>query len=134
MREEDRYIAEQLFAYNCSWLANSGLADDSFKKIQEQARANCMDLLHLVRPWEVKQAAAQREHEVTELRNAFKQLVGDLDDPNWVAAQKREIEKWNKALAEREVAVDPAQLLASRQQERLNRLRELDQERRQRRR
>ena len=128
-REEDRYLSEQLFAYNRALMANSGLSDESFKHVQKQSRESCLELVNLVRPWEDQNVAAMKAKEHTELREVFKTLVGDPDDPAWQAEQKRQLELWNQELAARTEQPDPMQLLMERQEARLSRLRELDEQR-----
>ena len=88
-REYDAEILTALFNYDLALVANSGLSEDSFKAVQKSAK-DAFEKLHAVyRPWLDFDEYAVRMSEAEQHREAYKALIGDLEDPEYLAERNR---------------------------------------------
>jgi len=87
-REDDCKLLEALYNYDTSLVANSGLSEDSFKGVQKSAKAAFQRLLNTYRPWAAVAEEDAKNDEANRYREAYKALIGDLDDPEFIRSRE----------------------------------------------
>lgn len=86
LSEEDRDLTGHLYSYHLALVSNAGLSEESFKKVQEDARETYEDLSNEIRPW-LGKTAEERAEEKTgqdkdQMKEQWQEFFGwDLDDP-----------------------------------------------------
>lgn len=83
-KREDQKLLELLYNYDLSLVANSGLTEESFKKVQGTAQKAFKKILAVYRPWEESEAGHVDESQSDRDMQAFQAMVGDPTDPEFI--------------------------------------------------
>lgn len=81
--EDDLVAVRAAFDLQRSLVGNSGLTEKSFEATQKKAQALFGDIVECLYPWSAQDSASRSASQVNGMINAYKQLVGDPDDPEF---------------------------------------------------
>lgn len=73
------------YDYQRSLVGNGGLTGDSFKEAQKTARDLFGKLVDALSPWASKNAESFKEQEINSLIDTYKKIIGDPNDPEFMA-------------------------------------------------
>jgi hypothetical protein len=94
MDDDERSITRAEFDYQTSFFGNGQLTEDGFKDSQTAAKDIFSTMCQQLRPWQAKNAAA--EDEITSLVETYKRVIGDPNDPEFMAKINAEVEEWHR--------------------------------------
>ena len=113
---DNAQLLRDSYTYHLALVANSGLAEDSFKSVQESARETLDKLIELRRPWEAGDRANKLLDEVAQFKEDFKHFAGvDLDDEEQAEKYFKHTDdvraNWKREAEERENAPNQEELM-----------------------
>lgn len=124
--EDDMRTQDAMLRFHLALVGNSGLTEESFKTAQSNAKDTLYDYLNLLKPWEILSSSAQKQAEVSRLKQAYIRAYGDPSDPQWQAEQEEALREWKEARIARLAASEDNVMtrLAERRQAHLQEMRE----------
>ncbi len=103
-RDDDAAATHASFLFHLALVANGSLSEDGFKAEQVKAKEAFTEYVACTHPWAERVRKQQQLSDAKALRDMYKQVCGDPDDP---LTQER----WRKESADleaRTTALDPA--------------------------
>lgn len=102
--DDQAAVTHASYLFHLALVANGNLADDGFKVQQKKAVETFNDYAAAIMPWAERLRRRRQVDEVKYLKELYKQVCGDPDDPLTVARWRRE----SAALEAETSAPDPA--------------------------
>jgi len=99
-REDDLKLSQAAYAYHLALVANSSLTDESWKKSTKNAVETFNNIIGLLHPWNAREAG--KDSEIAGLKEQFKKIIGDPDDPEFKRKLAQEIRDWYVPVAQAE--------------------------------
>lgn len=84
-RRDELTVLQAALAHHCALAANASLTDESFKASQETLKFIANAIANAVRPWAARSTDEAFTDKVKSLTDLYRQLVGDPDDPAFMA-------------------------------------------------
>jgi hypothetical protein len=111
-------VLKGAFAFECALLGNGNLTEESFSKVQARAKKSFNDIINLHQPWAAKSIEQVQQEGYQQLIDTYKRVVGDPDDPAFMAKLKASIAEVQASNAEPK-KVTEEQMLYKRLQEQM---------------
>lgn len=122
---DDLVVVEAGLRFNLALVGNPSLTEESWGKVRGAALEDYDEVVRLCRPWDHQTRAERDGRKMTDLKELYKQVIGDPDDPEFqkvIAAQVADMLR----PAEAAESVDAVIARRSREAEERRRRREAD--------
>lgn len=82
-RTEEIVALQAAYAFQLALVGNSGLTEESFKNSQKTGKEIFQQIVDTQMPWAAVHTKGHKDREVNSLIDAYKQLIGDPNDPEF---------------------------------------------------
>lgn len=93
-RDDDIQLSQTAYAYYLALVANPSLTDESWKKSSKNALESFNNIVNILHPWSAQETSQRRDNEISQMKEQFKKIIGDPDDPEFKRQLAKELREW----------------------------------------
>lgn len=88
--DDEMTTLNSVLSYQCALVGNSMLTEESFKATQERCRELLTRIMNCANPWSQTSVENAKKHEISNLMEMYRKLVGDPRDPAFAAKLRQD--------------------------------------------